>query len=320
MRRNIYPMTDTITWAASTKNGVDVPEEGYITHIDTFFTLNITGGSTVVAVQDGWARTLTAATLKASGAKTYFDITDGRQWLYWMHHIYRSRIDLTDLPTAGASAANYYMVLPIHWGLNPYDKFDRTVVVPAVELTNLRMDVTWGAATGLIDSDSTVGSGNAKLVVYELVLEKGDLVPEVWPRGLLSPRMEADVEASISSTYSNFSFKKDMPVGDTLYQTLLLVLDSSGNRSRSYLSEYRLEFPKARMFPIEHTWRTQEFITYRDFDLDARLTGALLFPWGEVTGDVAGLDLSAAMKGDVKLGFTIATASGALHLLHYALG
>ncbi len=319
MRRNIYPQTDTITWAASTKNGVDLPEVGYITHIDAYFKLNVTGGTTATAVEDGWARVFSDATLKSSGAKTYFDVTDGRQWLWWMHHLYKSRIDLTDIPSAGASAADYRMVLPIHWGLNPYDKFDKTVVVPAVELTNLRMDINWGAATGLMDSDSTIGSGSTQLVVYEIVLEPGDLRSEIWPKDILSPRMEADVE-TIASTYSNFSLKKDMPVGDNLYQTVLMMLDSSGNRSRSYLTDFRLEFPKARLYPVEWDWRIAEFVAYRDFDLDARLTGAILFPWGEVTGRVSGLDLSAAMKGDVKMGFTIATASGTLHLLHYALG
>lgn len=319
MRRNIYPMVDAITWAASTTNNVTIPDEGYITHLDAYFTLSIPGGTTCTAVQDGWARVFSSATIKAAGAKVYFDVTDGRQWLWWMHHIYKSRIDLTDLPTAGAAETNYYTVLPIHWGLNPYDKFDRSVVIPAVELTNLKMEMAWGAASGLIDSDSTVGSGNCKLVLYEIVLEKGDLVSEVWPKGMLSPRMEADVD-TITSKKSNFSLKKDMPVGDNLYQTTLMMLDSSGNRSRSYCNEFRLEFPKARMYPIEYTWRPQEFIAYRDFDLASRLTGALLFPWGDVTGRVSGLDLSAAMKGDAKMGFSIATEDGTLHLLHYALG
>jgi len=319
MRRNLYPMVDTIPWTASTKAGVDLPEAGYITHIDALFTLNISGGTSATEVEDGWARVFTDATIKASGAKVFFDVTDGRQWLYWMHHPYKSRIDLSDVPGAGDGAANYYMVLPIHWGLNPYDKFDRTVVIPAVELTNLRMDMTWGAATTVIDSDSTIGSGNCKLNVYELVLEAGDLKSEIWKKGLLSPRMEADVE-TITSTKANFSFKKDMPVGDNLYQTVLMMLDSSGDRSRTYCTEFRLEFPKSRLYPIEWNWRLAEFVGYRDFDLDSRLTGALLFPWGEVTGKVSGLDLSAAMKGDVKVGFTIATADGTLHLLHYALG
>lgn len=318
MRRNIYPMTDTIGWTASTKEGVGLPEEGYITHIDCFFTLNITGGSTPSANEDGWWRMFTAATIKASGAKTYFDITDGRQWYYWMYHPYKSRIDADTLPAATAGAANFYTVLPIHWGLNVYDKFDRTVVVPGVELSNLRFDVTWGAATAG-GTDITVNSGNIKVILYELVLEAGDLKSDVWRKGLLSPRMEADVETP-SSTFSNFSFKKDMPTGDVLYSTLMMILDSSGDRSRTYVTEYRLEFPKARMFPIEHNWRAQEFIAYRDFDLSARSTGVLLFPWGEATGDIAGLDLSAAMKGDVKLGFTVETADGPIHLLHYALG
>lgn len=318
MRRNIYPMVDNITWAASTENGVDLPETGYITHIDSFFTLNITGGSTPSANEDGWWRMFTAATIKAA-RHVFFDVTDGRQWYYWMYHPYKSRLDSDTLPAATAAAANYYTVLPIHWGLNVYDKFDRTVVVPAVELTNLRFDVTWGAATAG-GTDITVNSGNIKNIIYELVLEKGDLKSDVWRKGLLSPRMEADVDASIGSTYSNFSYKKDMPVGDVLYQTLVMVLDSSGNKSRSYISEYRLEFPKGRMNPVEHNWRAQEFITHRDYDLTSRSTGVILFPWGDATGEIAGIDLSSAMKGDVKLGFTVATASGQLHLLHYALG
>lgn len=331
MRRNIYPMTDKITWTASTADAVNLPDSGYITHIDCMFKYNVTVNSTPSLYEDAWARAFASARIKAAGAKTYFDITDGRQWKYWSWFKYKGKIGEDAYPTTATGAADYYAVYPIHWGLNPYDKFDRTVVIPARELTNLVKEITFGAAEAQ-GSDYIINSGEVTFMVYELVPEPGELKEDIWPRGLISPRMEPR-KTSISTTYASLGLEDEVPVGDTLHETLIMHLDSSGDRSTTYCSEYGIKFPKRRETPIEFDWRPAEYIAYRDFDLGGKeqlaaaaatqatkITGVVLWPWSELTGDVAGLDLAAAVKGDCKLCFTIATASGTLHLLHYAIG
>jgi len=331
MRRNIYPLTDKITWGASSSQAIDLPDSGYITHIDCMFKLNVTVGATPGLYEDAWARHFSSSRIKAAGAKTFFDVTDGRQWKYLSWFNYKGKIGEDAFPIAATAAADYYAVYPIHWGLNPYDKFDRTVVIPARELTNLVYEIAYGAATAL-GSGETINSGEVTFIVYELVPEPGELKEDIWPRGLISPRMEPR-KTSITTTYASLGLEDEVPVGDTLHQTLIMHLDSSGNRTTTYCTEYGIKFPKRRMTPKEFDWRPAEWIAYRDFDLGGKeqlaassaaqatkLTGVVLWPWSELTGDVAGLDLAAAVKGDCKFCFTIATANGTLHLLHYAIG
>ena len=119
---------------------------------------------------------------------------------------------------------------------------------------------------------------------------------------------------------SNLGKTDEVPVGNMLNSVLVMVLDSSGDRSDSYVTDMGIKFPKQVRTPFESKWYELKARMRALYNLPSDLTGIALIPLQWVSKRAIGIDLSAAMTGDVKLGFTIATASGTLHILYFNIG
>lgn len=318
MYKNVYPLTDTIDFTASTTKSIDVPKSGYITELNFLFTVRVTAAGGASGNNDPIARLINAARLTASGAKNYFDISDGRQWYYWQFFNYEGQISGDALPSAGSSS-DVTLALKIHWGLDPYVDTDRTIILPSPELQNIKFEIDWGSASDL-GTGYTITAANSKayVSVTELALEAGELRESIWPT-LLSPRFEAR-ELSITATASNLGKTDDVPVGDVLYQTTTMILNSSGNRTDSNVTEVGVKYPKERRTPFKRTISDMKAYTRTKFRTTSSITGAYLFPWEVLTDKEKGIDLRGAQVGDVQAAYTVAVGSGTIHNLHYAFG
>ena len=115
-------------------------------------------------------------------------------------------------------------------------------------------------------------------------------------------------------------FERALPTGDVLYETLVMILNSSGNRSDSEISSVGVKFPKQRRTPYERGWTALKAATRRKYRIPSTQTGVTLFPWEEVTRRAVGIDLRMAQEGDVRFGFTTAQENGVLHLVHFMNG
>lgn len=328
MQRQIYEIASTIGFSANSSQNIDIPRDGYITHLDCLLELKLTtpsGG--VTDAEDPLARIINAARIKASGAKNFFDITDGRQWKYYGKMLYQHEV-LEDSTPAAGNTATVRMALPIHWGFDPYDPFDRTVVVPAINLTNLKFEIDWGAVGDLTTSGTyTIDTANSllRVTLYELVLEAGESEEDIWPAGLIAPRFEPITKTT--TVQSNLGFDDEVPVGDTLYMILGMITDSASGASNvrddTYVSEVGIKMPKISLTPFKYsTWYQMKATMRRQFALDSDITGVFLLPMNWISGEPFGIDLTGAMTGDVKLGFTVPSgkADGTIHIVYYSLG
>jgi hypothetical protein len=316
--KNIYPLTTTIDYSSGATKSVEIPQSGYITELNVLFNLNITAATSVTAAEDAVARIINAARLTASGAKNFFDVSDGRQWYYWNFFNYEGQVSGDSLPAAGATT-DVTLLLTIHWGLDPYVDTDRTIVLPSPELQNINLEIDWAAQTAL-GTGYTINASSTKayVEVTELALEQGEMRNSIW-QTLLSPRFEAR-EISVTSTYSNLALEKEVPVGDVLYQTVVMILDASGDRSNTYVSEFGIKYPKERRTPFKRKLNSLRAIARRQFRTTATATGTFMLPWSDLTDKEKGIDLRGAQVGDVKTGYTVDTANGTVHELHYAFG
>ena len=318
MYKNIYPLTDTLDFAANTTKNVDIPKSGYITELNFLFTIRVTAGLSVTPAEDPLARLINAARLTASGAKNYFDISDGRQWYYWQFFNYEGQISGDALPQANNSA-DVTLALKIHWGLDPYVDTDRTIILPSPELQNIKFELDWGSATDL-GSGYTIDSSNSKaqISVTELALEAGELRESIW-QTLLSPRFEAR-ELSLTATASNLGKTDDVPVGDILYQTTTMILNGFGNRSDSTVTEVGVKYPKERRTPFKRLFSDMKAYSRTKFRTTQSIVGAYMFPWEVLTDKEKGIDLRGAQVGDVQAAYTVGVGQGKIHNLHYAFG
>ena len=318
MIQNTYTIDDEHTYSSGATTQIDIPESGYITEILALSEIYITGGTSVSAAEDALARLIDAMQITAAGGKNYYDITDGRQGFYREYIRRQGQAQKDDMPAANA-AGTKRMLLVIHPGLNPYDPFDRSIIIPAAELSNLKHKVTWGAASTLGSGFTiTASSSTLSLTINEIVLEKGERREDIWPEGINVPMFEArEVTTAVAS---NLGKTDEVPVGNMLNSVLVMVLDSSGDRSDSYVTDMGIKFPKQVRTPFESKWYELKARMRALYNLPSDLTGIALIPLQWVSKRAIGIDLSAAMTGDVKLGFTIATASGTLHILYFNIG
>jgi len=316
--RNSYTLPETIKFTANKREEIKLPLSGYITHMNGILRLNVTTGAAPSPVEDAMARIITGATIEAAGAQMFFYVTDGRQWYYRNYSCYEGNLhDESDSLSKATTTADIRVYFPIHWGANVWDPFDRSVVVPARDLNNLIMTITWGG-TGDLGTDITINSGEMTLTINELVPSPGETRADILPEGTLAPRFEPRIE-DITSVAANLGLKIDVPVGAAMYTTDVMVVNSAGNRTNTDVSEIGIEWPKERKTPIRKDFLEWAYSNRLFRSTPATPTGITRISWADISGTPEGLDLSAAMEGDVKLGFTTTATGGKIHLLQYML-
>lgn len=334
MLNHTYTITSELTYSSGSDANIDIPETGYITDLVLVADMNITAGTSVTPNEDALLRLIDALKITAAGGKVYYDITDGRQGFYREYIRYQGELIYDTLPSAGSSDSHVRFLLPIHFGLNPFDPFDKSVILPAAEIDNLKLKITWGTDSSL-GTGYTVNSGHFDVTVRELTLEKGEVRDDYWPDGINVPLYEAR-EISLDATASNLGKTDDVPVGSLLNSATIMILDSGGDRSDAEISEVGLKYPKLaleeyRVDDIHHV----KAINRKHYSIPGTavnvgisgwpsswlqdLAGTFLLPFEWVTGKAIGFDLSTAMTGDVQLGFTVDTTGGTLHILYYSI-
>ena len=328
-----YTLGDTLDYTSGALVNIDLPKNGYITRLDCQLESSITPGATVDAHEDALARLIASARVHAAG-ETYFDVGDGRDWWYWTYFRHRGQISSTTLPSAGGSATTCRTLFEIHLGFEPQrtpnayltpdgrlmrtflgGRFDTTVVIPTVRLSNPKLEVRWGTNSSL-GTGFTVGTTKITVTVHEIVLEGDETEDRIWPGGLLVPRVESTSEP-LDTAHTNRSLRHDVPTQLVLYQTLAYWLNGSDVRSDSIVSEMSVEFPPQRETPVDLDWPEARLINRKDTETPADKTGLYLLNWAEVSGNELGIDLMRKRPSDVQMGLSnSATSSGVARFMH----
>jgi hypothetical protein len=325
-KQNSYALDDVHTYAANAVTRVRLPLSGYITHIDAVLVANATATGVVAPNEDPYGRLIRSMRIRASGARSFVDFSDGRQWQYYNHFQYRGQLQADALPTGVTAAADYRALFPIHLGTFPSDVFDTSVPIPAVETTDLVMEITWGTGLDLAPANLTLNSARLELTVYEIALAPGEKRSLIWKKGLVVPRFEPRI-IPVTASFANLGLTDDLPVGDTLHRTVLMFMDTSvdprGVRSNALVNRVGVRFPKLRETPWER--ETFQFVaeSQRKYDLAAPVVGAAQLDGMQLSGRAVGLDLTKAVTGDAQNGFTTtiagAVTGGQIHAMHYLM-
>jgi len=316
VRTLTYTLPQVHTYAANKVTQVEIPNTGYVSQIDCRLLANITTASAVLK-GDALARLIKAVNIRAAQSKTYWYETDHRQGKYFAHLNLRGQVVEDTLPATGGPA-DYNALYPIHWGVNWFDIYDKTVVLPARELSNLVMEVTWGAATDL-GTNTTVNSATLTLTIHELGLDLGETRETIWPAGLLVPRMEPNI-LTPGATFANLGYEFNTPTGDTLVQTVVIIVDTNDARADNQISRFGVKFPKRREINQDMDWLQLKLANRAELSLPAEIAGVALWDWKKVSRRPLGLDASAFMTGDCKLAFSVDVSTCKVHLLNYMVG
>jgi hypothetical protein len=319
-RYNSYAIANPHAFVAGGTSRVDLPRSGFICQLDHLLNVNLTTAAAATVLEDAFYRLIKATRILAAGSKTFFSHGDARLWYYWMLHRCLGALHQDTLPTAAGGPANYQAYLPLHLGFDPLNIFDGKVVIPGRDLQNLTEEVVWGTSAD-IGANQTVNAAAAtylQMIINEVALEPGETVASYFPAGFLLPRFE--YRSTPLAVQSNLGVEDDVPVGDMLFHSLVMILAAAGTKSDADASEIGVKFPKVRETPMQIPWPLATKQARYIFSLPATLTGVILLPWERISRDPLGLDLKLAQAGDVKLAITTLLGTGLWERLHYCLG
>lgn len=308
-------LVKTVSYSANGSDSLDIPSSGYITRMVVFCDLNVTTASGgAVADEDGFLKFIEYIRFLSS-SRVYASIADLRLWYYYMYSKFRGGVQLDTLPTAGGTTGTYRFMIPVHTGRNKLEEFDKTSIIPAAEEDDLRMEIKFKQASDL-GTGYTINSATVGLIISKLVLE-GVSKAAVWNEGVLPLTVWNTTTKIIDGEYTAYTLEKEMPVGRTLIDSLVMVVDASNDRSSALVTEYNVQLADVDGRPFDRSWRAAEAEFQSNHGLQANTSGIALVDWSKVSLRPSGLPLEYAQRGSVVFGMTTAAAAaGWVKFLH----
>lgn len=195
---------------------------GPIRGIDCQLVADISAASYPKPKEDALARLIKVATIKAPGAKVYFDILDGRLWKYLNGDVQEK----DSLPRGGRKQLK--LDLPIY--------FPEGAVIDPRNLTCLRFEVTWNGQSCLSEKQTIDGHKFPPHLILNYAYLDITLHCEKEHKGK-AKILGIRCEESDWIVDSQEPIAVNLPVGDILDRTLIMVLDSNNNRSDEIIDQ-----------------------------------------------------------------------------------
>ncbi|MBA7525960.1 hypothetical protein ES705_18120 [subsurface metagenome] len=304
------PLVETLPYAAGATRTLGLERVGLITHLDLLLRLNATFTDSIR--EDGMARIIKGLAIRDGQGHTWDAYGDGRQ-LYWKNYLqYQGQVRM-ETPATGVNA---YALFQIHFGPNPLNPFDPISGIPAVELGQLALEVTWGAITVL---GSGVSALTGEITVTPAVVLAGPQYNAVRPALLLPNNRWEKVD--IGAVIGEIGLRRELPAGAILRKTDIMVTDGAAAeadvRSDDDVSEVGYIKALENVVAFRESWETLLGRAQAKYGLPSLPSGITRIDWGEVAGDVA-LDLRGRLPGLDLLGFTTKTATGDIWIAHSA--
>ncbi|MCY0889993.1 MAG: phage capsid protein [Pyrobaculum arsenaticum] len=178
--------------------------------------------------------------------------------------------------------------------------------------SDLKLSVRFGGAIGSITSFS----GAVTVSVEQLVYDPNEFVEAYGPNleNLAEPKVTAE-EATLNAG-TQFQTVSELPVGNLLKRTVMVVTDSSGNFSDSVVDRIRLMNKPGAQELLNEAFTILGDKDSMEYQLTQRLTGVVFIDYGiDVTEDNLGLRMWRVAKGDITLE-TRNNANGRARLIH----
>lgn len=178
--------------------------------------------------------------------------------------------------------------------------------------SDLKLSVRFGGAIGSITSFS----GAVMVSVEQLVYDPNEFVEAYGPNleNLAEPKVTAE-EATLNAG-TQFQTVSELPVGNLLKRTVMVVTDSSGKFSDSVVDRIRLMNKPGAQELLNEAFTILGDKDRMEYQLTQRLTGVVFIDYGvDVTEDNLGLRMWRVAKGDITLE-TRNNANGGARLIH----
>ncbi|KKM85451.1 hypothetical protein LCGC14_1288910 [marine sediment metagenome] len=316
-------LVETLPYAAAQTRSLALPRNGSIHHLDLRLQIqyDVTNGDPGYD-EDFLAKLISSLAIRDGQGHTWWACGDGRQLYWWAYQLYQGQVRMDTLATGVNNNLLAEAFFPIHFGVNPLNPFDPTAGIPALDLGQLALEVTWRDAENLVTTAANFAVDSATITVTPAELT-GREYQAVRPT-MLRPMTRWE-KYDIAAAQGELGVRRELPAGIILRQTSLLVLDGDDSRM-DYIAgdrdvtEVGLVKVLENTVPFREAWQTLRGRNQGRYGLPAMTNweGVALVNWGQLAGDVA-MDLRTRLPGQDVIGFTTVDTGGDIYLLHHAL-
>lgn len=331
MDRVFDQISESHVFSASATVSKDLPRDRVITEILLHGKMVYDTGTAVTEAEDALIRMMGGLQIVGSRGQTFADIADLRLLYYLAHQLKAGalRTDAFD-DTTSQSDVTKYVAIPLHFGVNWADRFDPSAGIPAeFGMSELKAKMVYPA-------NSVGGTGVTTDATTAVYMAVAGLQGGAQQHVRMKPKITQS-DYSPGATYSNLGYKANLPTGAFLRYSLIMNLDSSGNRNDTYITEIALEVPKlqaAKPFKLDWQVAKSAFGRAPVQGGNTPTSGGGIFPAGIILIDwkdlidpskagmidprafTYGFDLRNVEDGDLRLAFTVGTSGGTIKILH----
>jgi hypothetical protein len=187
-------------------------------------------------------------------------------------------------------------------------------------LANLKSDLKLSVRSGTgIGSSITNFSGSVTVSVEQLVHDPAEFQAAYGPdlENVAEPKVVTETTTLNAGT--QFQTMSELPVGNLLKRTVVVVQDSTGAFSDSVVDRLRIMNKPGSQELYNEAWLVAGDKDMMEYQLSQRLTGVVFIDYGiDVTEDNLGLRMWRVAKGDITLE-SRNNAAGSARLIHEAL-
>ena len=288
-----------------------LPTRGYVTRYEMLMKLDVsTGSGGGTPREDALFRFIKSLRIEHPGGRVFYSVPDGRMIKYMNVLDFGGLIREDPLPTDPDVTETIYCKFVLNWGLEPSDPFDPTAVIPAGELSELQMTIVFGSDTDL-GSGYTINGGEITITA-RYISGNTDIV---FPDGYNIPVFNS-VELDVNEVKGDLQIRDDLPVGNVLRYTMIMVTDPNDNRTNDYISEVGIVIPSERKEPYRIDWMTLNTNIRHDYGLEKEIPGLGVIDYEDLSGLPLGLDMSELNPGYYKIGFSSVNAPCKIKMVH----
>lgn len=308
------PLVSTIDYAPSATRSISLERVGVITDLVLRVRVQYDTAAGATALEDALARIIKGIAIRDGQGHSWWACGDGRQ-LHWLNYMqYQGQVRMDAVTTAVGTDKVAEALWRIHFGVNPLNAFDPSAGIPADELAQLSLEVTWGTAADF-GTNQTIDSGTV-YVTPSVILADGSPGYAAVKAGMLRPSVRWE-KYDISAVVGELGIRRELPVATMLHKTALLIVDASDNRSNDEVGEVGFYRALENTTPWRMDWTSLTGYTQARYGLPALPTGIAMVQWGQIAGNAA-LDLRGRSTGYDYLAFSSLTSTGDIWLLHLA--
>ena len=305
-----------LTAAGASKTNLLLAPMVYTTELLLLLKANIT---TVAAVlkEDTLIRLIKTFVVKGS-TQTYIDIGTPIH----LASLVKVRGDRYQADTvAAAGTADYFAILPIHLGIGKANNLkDFTVVLPDNSDTSLLQVEVQGGSAADLGTGVTINSVEIQVAQSYLSLNPMQ-IQRAFRAGIRTPKITTSIY-DLTSLQSNLGARYEVPVKSLLNRTIFTVVDSSGNRSNSQISEVGIINNISTEQPSKLPFILAVQRTMARHELLAMPTGIVCFEWGDIPGGTleVGYDTKSLSSRELQIGASIIATGGKVYVTETCIG